>query len=88
MSINDEWPSLFGVTVESYDVHCPLQFQLTLADKEMLEREDRSESQQEILRRISKDLPIYTRTTSGGRRQIFTALILRLFLFFAMIVAS
>ncbi|XP_023670490.1 palmitoyltransferase ZDHHC2 isoform X5 [Paramormyrops kingsleyae] len=44
------------------------EFQLTLADKEMLEREDRSESQQEILRRISKDLPIYTRTMSGAVR--------------------
>lgn len=42
------------------------QFQLSNSDKELLEREDRGESQQEILRRIAKDLPIYTRTNSGG----------------------
>lgn len=42
------------------------QFHLSHVDKELLEREDRRESQQEILRRIAKDLPIYTRTMSGG----------------------
>ncbi|CAB1325101.1 unnamed protein product [Coregonus sp. 'balchen'] len=31
-------------------------------------KEDRGESQQEILRRIAKDLPIYTRTMSGAIR--------------------
>lgn len=45
---------------------CPPQFHLSHSDKELLEREDRGESQQEILRRIAKDLPIYTRTNSGG----------------------
>lgn len=44
----------------------PTQFHLSYSDKELLEREDRGESQQEILRRIAKDLPIYTRTNSGG----------------------
>lgn len=44
----------------------PPQFHLSYSDKELLEREDRGESQQEILRRIAKDLPIYTRTMSGG----------------------
>ncbi|KAF4791730.1 Palmitoyltransferase ZDHHC2 [Turdus rufiventris] len=34
-------------------------------DKESLEREPRGESQQEVLRRAAKDLPIYTRTMSG-----------------------
>uniref|UniRef100_A0A3B4CTN1 Palmitoyltransferase n=1 Tax=Pygocentrus nattereri TaxID=42514 RepID=A0A3B4CTN1_PYGNA len=44
------------------------EFHLSHLDKELLEREDRGESQQEILRRIAKDLPIYTRTTSGAIR--------------------
>lgn len=42
------------------------QFHLSHTDKELLKQEDRAESQQEILRRIAKDLPISTRTTSGG----------------------
>lgn len=45
---------------------CSSQFHLSHPDKELLEREDRRESQQEILRRLTKDLPIYTRTMSGG----------------------
>ncbi|XP_029918292.1 palmitoyltransferase ZDHHC2 isoform X1 [Myripristis murdjan] len=44
------------------------EFHLSHSDKELLEREDRGESQQEILRRIAKDLPIYTRTNSGAIR--------------------
>ncbi|XP_015226516.1 PREDICTED: palmitoyltransferase ZDHHC2 isoform X3 [Cyprinodon variegatus] len=44
------------------------EFELSHSDKELLEREDRGESQQEILRRIAKDLPIYTRTNSGAIR--------------------
>ena len=44
----------------------PPQFHLSYSDKELLDREDRGESQQEILRRVAKDLPIYTRTMSGG----------------------
>ncbi|KAL4641478.1 palmitoyltransferase ZDHHC2-like isoform X2 [Arapaima gigas] len=44
------------------------EFHLSHADRETLEREDRVESQQEILRRIAKDLPVYTRTMSGAVR--------------------
>ncbi|XP_034147847.1 palmitoyltransferase ZDHHC2 isoform X1 [Esox lucius] len=44
------------------------EFHLSHSDKEMLEREDRGESQQEVLRRMAKDLPIYTRTMSGAIR--------------------
>ncbi|XP_018602205.2 palmitoyltransferase ZDHHC2 isoform X1 [Scleropages formosus] len=44
------------------------EFHLSHADREALEREDRTESQQEILRRIAKDLPVYTRTMSGAIR--------------------
>lgn len=43
------------------------QFHLSYSDKESLEREPRGESQQEVLRRAAKDLPIYTRTMSGGK---------------------
>lgn len=42
------------------------QFHLSYAEKELLEREPRGEAHQEILRRAAKDLPIYTRTMSGG----------------------
>ncbi|KAM6953586.1 palmitoyltransferase ZDHHC2 isoform 1-T1 [Aplochiton taeniatus] len=44
------------------------EFHLSYSDKELLEREDRGESRQEILRRLAKDLPIYTRTNSGAIR--------------------
>uniref|UniRef100_A0A8C4RGI1 Palmitoyltransferase n=1 Tax=Erpetoichthys calabaricus TaxID=27687 RepID=A0A8C4RGI1_ERPCA len=44
------------------------EFHLSYADKELMERVDRGESQQELLRRIAKDLPVYTRTMSGAIR--------------------
>ncbi|XP_048851832.1 palmitoyltransferase ZDHHC2-like isoform X2 [Brienomyrus brachyistius] len=44
------------------------EFHLSHADRELLEREDRAVSTQELLRRIAKDLPIYTRTPSGAIR--------------------
>uniref|UniRef100_A0A3Q4B5L1 Palmitoyltransferase n=1 Tax=Mola mola TaxID=94237 RepID=A0A3Q4B5L1_MOLML len=44
------------------------EFQMSHSDKELLQREDRGESQQEILRRLAKDLPIYSRTNSGAIR--------------------
>ncbi|XP_021251822.1 palmitoyltransferase ZDHHC2 isoform X2 [Numida meleagris] len=44
------------------------EFHLSYSDKESLEREPRGESQQEVLRRAAKDLPIYTRTMSGAIR--------------------
>ncbi|XP_062855855.1 palmitoyltransferase ZDHHC2 [Trichomycterus rosablanca] len=44
------------------------EFHLSHSDKELLKQEDRAESQQEILRRLAKDLPICTRTTSGAIR--------------------
>lgn len=47
-------------------VFCPTKFHLSHSGKELLQREDREESQQEILRGIAKELPIYTRTNSGG----------------------
>ncbi|KAG9342423.1 hypothetical protein JZ751_016425 [Albula glossodonta] len=44
------------------------EFHLSHADREHLEREGRGEAHQEILKRLAKDLPIYTRTMSGGIR--------------------
>ncbi|XP_078534263.1 palmitoyltransferase ZDHHC2 isoform X2 [Lissotriton helveticus] len=44
------------------------EFHLSYSDKELLEREPRGESQQEVLRRVAKDLPVYTRTMSGAIR--------------------
>ncbi|KAE8629663.1 hypothetical protein XENTR_v10000562 [Xenopus tropicalis] len=44
------------------------EFHLSYSDKELLEREPRGESQQDILRRLAKDLPVYTRTMSGAIR--------------------
>ncbi|TRY88700.1 hypothetical protein DNTS_006271 [Danionella cerebrum] len=43
------------------------EFHLSHPDKELLEREER-ESQQEVLKRIAEDLPIYTSTPSGAIR--------------------
>uniref|UniRef100_A0A8C1YTZ2 Palmitoyltransferase n=1 Tax=Cyprinus carpio TaxID=7962 RepID=A0A8C1YTZ2_CYPCA len=56
---------------------CSFQFHLSHSDKELLEREDRRESQQEILRRIAKDLPIYTSTMSGAIRYCDHCLLLK-----------
>ncbi|XP_031799741.1 palmitoyltransferase ZDHHC2 isoform X7 [Sarcophilus harrisii] len=44
------------------------EFHLSYAEKELLEREPRGETHQEILKRAAKDLPIYTRTMSGAIR--------------------
>uniref|UniRef100_A0A8D2JAI7 Palmitoyltransferase n=1 Tax=Varanus komodoensis TaxID=61221 RepID=A0A8D2JAI7_VARKO len=44
------------------------EFCLSKTDKEQYEKEERPESQQEILRRAAKDLPVYTTTTSRAIR--------------------
>ncbi|KAG8453750.1 hypothetical protein GDO86_000393 [Hymenochirus boettgeri] len=44
------------------------EYHLSYSDKEVLEREPRGESQQDVLRRLAKDLPVYTRTMSGAIR--------------------
>ncbi|NXT22571.1 ZDH20 Palmitoyltransferase, partial [Syrrhaptes paradoxus] len=44
------------------------EFCLSKADKEQYEKEERPESQQEILKRAAKDLPIYTTTASKAIR--------------------
>ncbi|XP_060542781.1 palmitoyltransferase ZDHHC2 isoform X1 [Pantherophis guttatus] len=44
------------------------EFHLSYSDKELLEREPRNETHQEVLKRAAKDLPISTRTMSGAIR--------------------
>ncbi|KAG8136882.1 hypothetical protein E2320_005434 [Naja naja] len=44
------------------------KFCLSKTDKEQYEKEERPESQQEILRRAAKELPVYTTTTSRAIR--------------------
>lgn len=44
------------------------EYHLSYADKELLEKEPRTEMYQDVLRRAAKDLPIYTRTMSGAIR--------------------
>lgn len=43
-----------------------LQFCLPKAEKERYEKEERPETQQEILWRAATSLPLYTRTGAGG----------------------
>ena len=45
---------------------CVSQFCLPKAEKEQYEKEERPESQQEILWRAATNLPLYTRTGAGG----------------------
>lgn len=42
------------------------QFSLPRAEKELYEREERAETQQEILKKVARNLPVYTRTAGGG----------------------
>ncbi|XP_065116622.1 palmitoyltransferase ZDHHC20-A isoform X2 [Paramisgurnus dabryanus] len=44
------------------------EFCLPKAEKELYEKEERPEGQQEILKRVARDLPVYTRTGSGAIR--------------------
>uniref|UniRef100_A0A8C5SR97 Palmitoyltransferase n=1 Tax=Laticauda laticaudata TaxID=8630 RepID=A0A8C5SR97_LATLA len=44
------------------------EFHLSYSDKELMEREPRNETHQEVLKRAAKDLPISTRTMSGAIR--------------------
>uniref|UniRef100_A0A8C5LZW9 Palmitoyltransferase n=1 Tax=Leptobrachium leishanense TaxID=445787 RepID=A0A8C5LZW9_9ANUR len=57
------WKTIFTLSMNPTK-----EFHLSYADKELLEREPRGESQQEVLRRLAKDLPVYTRTMSGAIR--------------------
>ncbi|KAI7793720.1 hypothetical protein IRJ41_025255 [Triplophysa rosa] len=44
------------------------EFCLPKAEKELYEKEERPEAQQEILKRVARELPVYTRTGSGAIR--------------------
>ncbi|OXB81370.1 UNVERIFIED_CONTAM: hypothetical protein H355_001587 [Colinus virginianus] len=56
----------YGKTIFTSPASPSNEFCLSKADKEQYEKEERPESQQEILRRAAKDLPIYTTTASRG----------------------
>ncbi|CAG00553.1 unnamed protein product, partial [Tetraodon nigroviridis] len=43
-------------------------FSLPRAEKELYEREERAEMQQEILKKVARNLPVYTRMPDGGIR--------------------
>uniref|UniRef100_A0A665UZ31 Palmitoyltransferase n=1 Tax=Echeneis naucrates TaxID=173247 RepID=A0A665UZ31_ECHNA len=43
-------------------------FCLPRAEKELYEREERAEAQQEILKKVARNLPVYTRTAGGAIR--------------------
>uniref|UniRef100_A0A3Q2X490 Uncharacterized protein n=1 Tax=Haplochromis burtoni TaxID=8153 RepID=A0A3Q2X490_HAPBU len=47
----------------------PSKFSLPRAEKELYEREERAEAQQEILKKVARNLPVYTRTTGGGMQR-------------------
>ncbi|XP_066477864.1 palmitoyltransferase ZDHHC20 [Tiliqua scincoides] len=57
------WKTIFTAPASPSSEFC-----LSKSDKELYEKEERPESQQEILRRAAKDLPIYTTTTSRAIR--------------------
>ncbi|KAJ7395124.1 putative palmitoyltransferase ZDHHC20 [Pitangus sulphuratus] len=59
----------YGKTIFTSPATPSNEFCLSKADKEQYEREERPESQQEILRRAAKDLPIYTTTASRDALQ-------------------
>ncbi|XP_076876433.1 palmitoyltransferase ZDHHC20-A isoform X2 [Brachyhypopomus gauderio] len=55
-------------TIISKPISPSKEFCLPKAEKEQYEREEAPEAQQEILRKVARDLPIYTRTGSGAIR--------------------
>uniref|UniRef100_A0A4W6CW02 Palmitoyltransferase n=1 Tax=Lates calcarifer TaxID=8187 RepID=A0A4W6CW02_LATCA len=46
----------------------PSKFALPRAEKELYEREERAETQQEILKKVARNLPVYTRTAGRAIR--------------------
>uniref|UniRef100_A0A1A8H8D8 Palmitoyltransferase n=1 Tax=Nothobranchius korthausae TaxID=1143690 RepID=A0A1A8H8D8_9TELE len=55
-------------TIWSKPASPSIAFALPRAEKELYEKEQRAEMQQEILKRVAKNLPIYTRTAGGAIR--------------------
>ncbi|XP_059400540.1 palmitoyltransferase ZDHHC20-A-like isoform X1 [Carassius carassius] len=55
-------------TIISKPVGPSKEFCLPKVDKELYEKEENPEAQQEILKRVAKNVPIYTRTGSGAIR--------------------
>ncbi|XP_030648140.1 LOW QUALITY PROTEIN: palmitoyltransferase ZDHHC20-A [Chanos chanos] len=55
-------------TIITKPVNPSKEFCLPKADREQYEKEERPRPQQEILKRVARDLPVYTRTGSGAIR--------------------
>ncbi|XP_028276995.1 palmitoyltransferase ZDHHC20-like [Parambassis ranga] len=55
-------------TIWSRPASPSMAFGLPRAEKELYEREERAERQQEILKKVAKTLPVYTRTAGGAIR--------------------
>lgn len=57
----------FNLEIIRWRIFSPsCQFVLPRVEKELYEREERAETQQEILRKVARNLPVYTRTAGGG----------------------
>ncbi|TRZ01497.1 hypothetical protein DNTS_025941, partial [Danionella cerebrum] len=54
-------------TIVSKPANPSKEFCLPKAEKELYEKEERPEVQQEILKRVARELPVYTGTGSGGK---------------------
>ncbi|XP_044077571.1 palmitoyltransferase ZDHHC20-A-like isoform X2 [Siniperca chuatsi] len=55
-------------TIRSRPASPSKAFGLPRAEKELYEREERAETQQEILKKVARNLPVYTRTAGGAIR--------------------
>lgn len=56
--------NIVGLLLTSLFSSC--QFCLPRVEKDLFEREERAEAQQEILKKVARNLPVYTRTAGGG----------------------
>uniref|UniRef100_A0A3B4Y925 Palmitoyltransferase n=2 Tax=Seriola TaxID=8160 RepID=A0A3B4Y925_SERLL len=63
MFIWSYWKTIWSKPAGPSKVFC-----LPRAEKELYEREERADTQQEILKKVAKNLPVYTRTAGGAIR--------------------
>lgn len=66
--VDGQFGTFHAVTNNNVMSCCSSQYCLPKAEKELYEKEERPEAQQEILKRVARELPVYTRTGSGGRQ--------------------
>ncbi|XP_058483155.1 palmitoyltransferase ZDHHC20-A [Solea solea] len=63
MFIWSYWKAIWSTPASPAKAFC-----LPRAEKELYEREERAERQQEILKKVARNLPVYTRTVGGAVR--------------------